>query len=204
MTELLKLNLGCGDRHHAGYLNVDREDFYKPEFKWDLEETPWPWEDNSVGEVLLIQVLEHLGADLKTYFNIIKELYRVCAPDARIHIEVPHWRHDNFLHDPTHVRRITDVGLAMFSQKRNLENCGAETKLGMILGVDFEIMASQFLLEPSLEEARKRGEVNDQMIQHFLNTQNNVAYDAIFELRVVKPATSLLPKKPELTGFTWR
>src|SRR5947208_13026944 len=97
----LKLNLGCGQNHRPGYVNVDRAG--SPDVKWDLEQFPWPWEDSSVGEVVMFHVLEHLGESTATYLKIIQEIYRVCQDGAAIQITVPHPRHDDFLNDPTHV-----------------------------------------------------------------------------------------------------
>ena len=42
---------------------------------------PWPWGESSVDEVHLIHVLEHLGREPHVYLGIMKELWRVCAPD---------------------------------------------------------------------------------------------------------------------------
>src|SRR6516162_1537826 len=59
----LKLNLGCGDKRIPGYINVDK--FSNPDLKHDLETFPWPWPDDSVSEILLIHVLEHLGQETR-------------------------------------------------------------------------------------------------------------------------------------------
>ena len=59
MDSLLKLNLGCGQHHREGYINVDK--YGSPDILHDLETFPWPWRDNSVKEILLYHVLEHLG-----------------------------------------------------------------------------------------------------------------------------------------------
>ena len=61
----LKLNLGCGNNKYDGFLNVDK--FGEPDIKWDLEKFPWPWEDNSVDEIRIIHVLEHLGDCLQFF-----------------------------------------------------------------------------------------------------------------------------------------
>ena len=109
----LKLNLGCGSDFRDGYLNVDK--FGEPELQVDLETFPWPWEDNSVSEIVMQHVLEHLGRDTETYLNIITEMYRVCENSAKILIEVPHPRHDTFLYDPTHVRPVTPESFGLFA-----------------------------------------------------------------------------------------
>ena len=131
----LRLNLGCGAKHIENYLNVDK--YGNPDLKFDerpqrgclamgtrefdLETTPWPWSDDSVVKIEMCHVLEHLGEQTAIYLNIIQEIYRICQSQAEIHIVVPHHRHDNLLHDPTHVRPITPYGLSMFSQRLNRE-----------------------------------------------------------------------------------
>ena len=137
----MRLNLGCGAKLLDGYINVDK--FSKSDFRFDLETFPYPWEDNSVSEIVMHHVLEHLGQQTEIYLKIIQELYRICQPDAKIHITVPHHRSDRFFHDPTHVRPITPVGLSMFSKKNNLEwqaKGKAFTLLALYLDVDFELI----------------------------------------------------------------
>src|SRR5437764_15115257 len=90
-STLLKLNLGSGNNPIEGYVNVDK--FGEPDVRVDLEAFPWPWPDNSVQEVVLNHVMEHLGSTTDIYFSIIRELYRICAANAIIHIAVPHPRH---------------------------------------------------------------------------------------------------------------
>src|SRR5438270_657359 len=114
----LKLNLGSGQNPRPGYVNVDKHG--DPDLKCDLESFPWPWPDSSVSEILLIHVLEHLGASPDVFIRIMKEMYRVCEPAAQIYIVVPHPRHDNFIGDPTHVRPLTPAMMQLFSKKANL------------------------------------------------------------------------------------
>lgn len=80
MESLLKLNLGCGEHHREGYINVDK--YSSPDILHDLETFPWPWKESSVKEILLYHVLEHLGQNTDIFLGIIKELYRISAPEA--------------------------------------------------------------------------------------------------------------------------
>ncbi len=139
MTDL-RLNLGCGAKRLNGYVNVDK--FGAPDLRFDLETFPYPWEKDSVAEIEMHHVLEHLGQQTEVYFEIIQELYRICQPGAKVHVTVPHHRSDRFFHDPTHVRPITPVGLSMFSKRLNREwlaSGKAFTLLALYLDVDFEL-----------------------------------------------------------------
>ncbi len=136
----LRLNLGCGAKRLEDYVNVDK--FGKPDLLFDLESFPYPWQDNSVSEIEMHHVLEHLGQRTEIYLQIIQEIYRICQPEAKVHITVPHHRSDRFYHDPTHVRPITSVGLSMFSKRLNREWQAKEkafTLLALYLDVDFEL-----------------------------------------------------------------
>lgn len=138
----MRLNLGCGYTKYPGYINVDSAPECAPDVLWDLEKTPWPWEDDSVEEIKMEHILEHVGQTGDEYLNIWKELYRVCKNGALIDILVPYWRHDYFFDDPTHIRPITPRGIQMLSQKINAEQIQAgvrASKLGLLAGVDIEL-----------------------------------------------------------------
>ena len=50
----IKFNLGCGEKRILGFINVDK--FGTPDINHYLESFPWPWESNSVSEIVLIHV----------------------------------------------------------------------------------------------------------------------------------------------------
>ncbi len=134
-------------------------------------------------------VLEHLGATTDEYFAVLGEMYRVCRHDARIAIVVPHPRHDDFLHDATHVRAVTVEGLSMFSRK----NCeewiaagNANTPLAFIAGVDFEIVESEFNLEEPWKSKFELGVVSQSELLLANQQYNNVVKETKTLLRVVK------------------
>lgn len=134
----MKLNIGCGGRKLDGYVNVDAEPTVKPDVLADLG-GPWPFEDNSVDEVVASHILEHLTTP--QLFNVMRELYRVCKNGAVTHIAVPHPRSDLYLNDPTHQRPVMPGTMVLFS-KRMLEARAAEgvylTPFWKILSVDFD------------------------------------------------------------------
>ena len=191
----LKLNLGCGNRKIEGFLNVDSQPGCQPDMVLDLEATPWPWADDSVDEVQLIHVLEHLGQAPAVYLGIMRELWRVCCDGAHVHIMVPHPRSDEYLNDPTHVRPVTEAGLEMFSQRLNAEweaIGAANTPLGKYLGIDFEVDSSTLDLKPRWHEKLQRGEVTEQELRLAGDQQFNVFAQLTVELRAIKPAGRLV------------
>ena len=115
----MKLNLGCRNKIIEWYINVDKFDLYNVDVKHDLETFPYQFEDDSVKEIILSHVLEHIGQSPEIFIKILKELYRICKNQALIKISVPHHRHDNFISDPKHVRPITIFGLSLFDRDLN-------------------------------------------------------------------------------------
>ncbi len=187
----MRLNLGCGGKILPGWVNVDKFDTCGPDQVVDLEQFPWPWDDNTVTEVLLSHVLEHLGAATDTYLGIIKELYRVCCDGAAITIVVPHPRHDNFLGDPTHVRPIVPDNLMLFSQKFNREflaRGAANTPLGLYLSVDFTLESISYDLAAHWHELRETNKITSADLQNAMQSFNNVIQQITMAMRVIKPA----------------
>ncbi len=114
--KLVQLNLGCGNYKLDGFINVDHSAHCNPDKIVDLETFPWPFESDSASKIVLSHVLEHIGRDVKVFEQVIRELYRVSAPDGLIEIAVPDPNHDNFWGDPTHCRPITPQLLNLFSR----------------------------------------------------------------------------------------
>ena len=186
---MLKLNLGCGFKRIPGYLNVDSVPACGPDQVVDLEQFPWPWADNSVDEIQLIHVLEHLGREPQVFIGIMQELYRVCADTAHIRIVVPHHRHDNFQSDPTHVRPITPLGLALFdrAQCESWIAAGyANTPLAVYCNVDFETLSVDYDYEAYwLSKVESRQITHEQLADAALH-QSNVITQIRYLLRVRK------------------
>jgi SAM-dependent methyltransferase len=182
----MKLNLGCGNNQIAGWVNVDKFANCNPDIVVDLEHFPFPWEDNSVDEILLSHVLEHLGQLTDVYLKIIQELYRICRHGAIIKIDVPHPYHENFISDPTHVRPITVEGLKLFDQTLNQEwiNEGfSNTPLGIYLGVNFKITNAKYIIDEKHHDILKS---EGELIFELMRKQLNVCKQISIELVCIK------------------
>lgn len=93
-----KLNLGCGDDIREGYINIDK--YIKADKQVELNKIPYPFETNSVDEILALNVLEHLNNP----YDILLEWHRICKPGAKIILAVPHFSSGNAFADVQHVR----------------------------------------------------------------------------------------------------
>lgn len=93
-----KLNLGCLYDIKEGWVNLDRKQFGDVDVIHDLNETPWPFEDNRFKKVYASHVLEHLDSVERT----IKEICRVCKRGAEVEIWSPHFTSADAYADEDH------------------------------------------------------------------------------------------------------
>ena len=185
----MKLNLGSGSKILEGYTNVDKYDYYKPDIVHDLENFPYPFEDNSIDEILLSHVLEHIGQSPDIFLKIIKELYRICHDDSLIKIIVPHPRHDDFISDPTHVRPITILGLQLFDKELNLKwekQNAANTPLALINNVNFKIKNVKYNLDSNYVKKFQNNNIDKSQVDNDVLKWNNVVKEMVIDWYVIK------------------
>lgn len=181
--------MGCGFNKKEGFINVDKSPHCSPDLQMDLEELPWKIESNSAETVVFNHSMEHLGRDPNIFLGIIKELYRICAPNAEILISVPHPRSDSFIADPTHVRAIMPSTFSLFNKKNCelfKENNYSNTPLGFYIDVDFELVKSEIVLEDKYFEKLNNKEITEYQIHDMLTHSNNIAKECNFVLKALK------------------
>jgi predicted SAM-dependent methyltransferase len=83
----MKLHLGNGSIYREGWVNLDYDSGYKTNMDFNLDNFPYPFEDNTFDEVYSNHVFEHLDNPYKS----IKELHRICKDNATITIVCPHF-----------------------------------------------------------------------------------------------------------------
>jgi len=86
MNKPIKLNLGCGKDKRNGYIDIDADPKTKPDFVLNLTQK-LPYSDNSVSEIIMQDVLEHLTKEEGA--RLLKECGRVLISSGKITIRVP-------------------------------------------------------------------------------------------------------------------
>jgi 2-polyprenyl-3-methyl-5-hydroxy-6-metoxy-1,4-benzoquinol methylase len=101
----LRLNLGCGLAADLSdmVVNVDAVALPGVDMIWDLDDHPWPWDDEAFDEVHAIQVFEHLHDPV----GFMVDCHRVLGANGLLLITTPHYMSENSFTDPTHVRHCT-------------------------------------------------------------------------------------------------
>ena len=189
----MKLNLGCGNKKFDGYINVDIQAQCQPDRVVDLEKIPWPFEDNSVDEVVIEHVLEHIGASPDLHRQIIQELYRICRNGALLRITFPHPRSDAYLIDPTHVRPLTASTMEMYSKKKCqdfIKKGSPTTPLAIYWGVDFEVVSGNTILYPHWADKYEKGEISRTDLEFAINSYYNVVSEMHMILKAIKETDS--------------
>ncbi|RMG09812.1 MAG: methyltransferase domain-containing protein [Planctomycetota bacterium] len=102
----LKLNLGCGDKHLTGYLNLDAASSRRrvqPDLCCDLRRLPLA--SGCADEILAVHVIEHFYAWEAP--EVLSEWRRVLAPGGRLVLECPNLLHAawELLADPERAAR---------------------------------------------------------------------------------------------------
>ncbi len=184
-----KLNLGCGFDKREGFINADNFPECQPDVLFNIEQTPWPLVSNDFDYVLMKHVLEHVGAEFGVISKVMQELYRVTAPDGIIEIHVPHFRHDTWWSDPTHVRAFTLLTFKMMSRKQNdewIRQRANYTMLAHVMYVDFEVVEALQVYDQAWWKKVEAGELTQDQLRANGDTLWGVVKELQFKIRVVK------------------
>lgn len=173
----MKLNLGCGLARRDGYINIDRNPRYEPDLLWDLEQTPYPFDDNVVEEIVAHHVLTRLGRAPARFLAIVAELHRILRPGGVLDIVTVHPRCDDYWSDPMNVRPVTTHGMARFGRAYaevfRTARVAAEP-LAERLGVDFEIVSVENQLYGDWAHRFSAGEISAEQVDQAAQSGWNV------------------------------
>ena len=83
----MKLNLGSGNSKREGYTNIDICSLNNVDIVHDLEQIPYPFENDSADEIYMSHSLEHIS--MHKVQSVLKECYRILQKDKHLIIIVP-------------------------------------------------------------------------------------------------------------------
>jgi SAM-dependent methyltransferase len=93
------LNLGSGRNHSvAGAVTIDISRAVSPDIVYDLNQVPWPFDENTFDVSHGTDIVEHLEDVVRT----MEEIHRIARPGAKVYIATPHFSCSNSYTDPTH------------------------------------------------------------------------------------------------------
>ncbi len=188
---MLKLNLGCGQDHRDGYINIDSSEYCNPDMLVNLENLPLPFKANSCDETLMKSVLEHMPSNPNIFFGFLQEVYRISAPNASIYIECPHPNHRWQVVDFTHQKAIHFEGLQMLSKEfceKLVAKKSTKTPLALIYNIDFQMTeySCSFDYRSQKHIENILGKFESEKIESYCYLFNNVAATQSIRLRVIK------------------
>jgi ubiquinone/menaquinone biosynthesis C-methylase UbiE len=166
----MKLDLGCGANKIApDFMGVDQLPAPGVDIIWDLEQFPYPFEDNSVDEIYCSEYIEH-ASDLIMF---MEELYRIMKPNTTGIITGPYWSHVNTWRDPTHKRGMADWTLYFFNKEWR-ENNGKDCyKINANFDVGYTVTFDPVFLS-KFED--KTIEEKNFAIMHYNNVISGIIY----------------------------
>lgn len=183
--EYKKANLGCGFQKLKGYDNYDISPTCRPDKILDMNQKVWNIPDDTYDHIVAKDILEHVD----DFINTIKEMYRISKHGAIWEIQVPHWRSDLALDDPTHKNIITLKTFEMFDLKKVADYIHrelAESYFAVDLGVDIEVCEHQFDFADVWEKRFKEKNASQEEINFALNHYVNVAQSMRILIQVHK------------------
>lgn len=184
-----KLNLGCGFDIRPDFINADSFSECKPDILLDVEQADWAFEDNRFDYILMKHVLEHVGKDFADFARIMRNLHRILSPAGILEIHVPHYRHETYWSDPTHVRAFTALTFRMMSKRQNDEWIAKRanyTMLAYVMGVDFELKQAVQVYDQSYIQMMNDGQITKDEVRRRAETDWGVVRELQVQLLAIK------------------
>jgi predicted SAM-dependent methyltransferase len=146
MNLSIRLNLGCGSIILPDYVNVDIAPVPGADVVHDLDVRPWPWEADTVEQIVAKDVFEHVESAV----IFMAECHRVLVPGGLLHLRTPHYKSRDAFTDPTHRRFPTEHTFDYWIQGtvlHGLHNAAYGGVSFRLAGYRLELGSMDFVLE---------------------------------------------------------
>jgi SAM-dependent methyltransferase len=108
------LDVGCGSNKWPGAVGLDISADTDADVVHDLNEFPYPFDDDAFDQVLLQDVIEHVREPIR----VMDELHRICRPGGRIQLRTPHFSSMLAYSDPTHTHYFSAEAIRTLAEPR--------------------------------------------------------------------------------------
>lgn len=108
------LDVGCGTAKTPGAVGLDISADTDADIVHDLDEFPYPIEDNSFEEILAQDVIEHVAEPIRVF----EELHRIATPGAKVQLRTPHFSSVLAYSDPTHRHYFSTMAIRSLAEPR--------------------------------------------------------------------------------------
>lgn len=122
----IRLDIGGGANPNPGFVNIDMLPLPQVDIVHDLEEFPWPFEDESVLQATAAHVLEHINPHKGVFIKFMDEVWRILKPYGQFAFVVPHASSPGYQQDPTHVNMINETTMHYFDPDPEMKNIGQQ------------------------------------------------------------------------------
>lgn len=152
-----ELLLGCGpDRRKrlkpefakeqwTNLVTLDINEAFNPDVVHDLNELPWPFQDDEFDEIHAYEVLEHFGqqGDFRSFFAHFEEMWRILKPGGHLMASTPSWDGVWAWSDPGHTRIISEGTIHFLNQDHYGQSDNPMTDYRFCYKGDFECIGMQ-------------------------------------------------------------
>jgi hypothetical protein len=144
---------------------IDLDPSRKPHLMWDLNNLPWPLDDNSFEECHAYEVLEHLGTqgDAAAFFGQMYEIWRVLKNGGLFFASFPLLTSPWLLAEPSHTRVLAQhtfnfLDQDFYSQEEEKETCASDFRylwkghFDWVYAAKADEQNTQFILMKAIKE----------------------------------------------------
>lgn len=110
------LDIGCGTNKIPGAIGMDVNPRSVADVIHDLDDVPYPFDDNQFDEVVGHHVIEHVRDPMA----VMSELHRITRPGGLIKLVAPHWTNPDFATDLTHRNHLNSYSFRNMIEGREV------------------------------------------------------------------------------------
>lgn len=114
----IQLDIGCGESKQKGFVGLDKRDLPGVDIVHDLENFPYPLEDESCLLIVGSHIVEHIKPWLMVDF--MNELWRLLKPEGQLALSTPYAGSPGYWQDPTHCNGCNEATWQYFDERSPL------------------------------------------------------------------------------------